>query len=243
MEKGENALTFNVLKDTDLNKVEDFISDVKQRDIKTFQEYDEITSIFAKQYADLNLSKEEKQKLSFYLKFYTGNAYDRINALLRDNWNYEHQGIKTKEMEEKYQEFLNEIKAIFSLCPANNLNFVTFRKVPLEVFQSYGINDKNELKFLKDKFYFDPGFVSTSLLNSWHLLDGIEMQIIIPLECEEAFPLIGSNLSFHTGEAEYLIENESLFKVYDVEDIDSKIILKMIYIPKKIWQQKLIVKV
>ena len=240
MEKGENALTLNVLKDIDLGSVEDFINEVKKRDIKTFSNYEEIVSIYTKQYQELNLTKEEKQKISFYLKFYTGNAYDRINALLRNNWQYQEQGILTPEVEQKYQEFLDEIRNIFSLSPVNNLNFVTYRSVPLAIFQSYGINSKEELLSLKNKYYFDPGFVSTSLLNSWQLVkDNVEMQIIVPLECTEAFPLIGSNLSLHVGETEYLIANDSLFKVYDVERNGDKTTLKMVYIPKKIWQREI----
>ena len=177
MEKGENALTLNVLKDIDLDSIEDFIKDVMQRNIKIFSDYDEIVSIFTQQYQELNLTKEEKQKISFYLKFYTGNAYDRINALLRNNWQYQEQGILTSEVEQKYQEFLNEIKNIFSLSPVNNLNFVTYRSVPLAIFQSYGINSKEELLSLKNKYYFDPGFVSTSLLNSLKYMMWKEMGI------------------------------------------------------------------
>ena len=143
-------------------------------------------------------------------------------------------------MKQKYQGFLDEIKNIFSLCPSNNLNFITYRSVPLAIFQSYGINNQEELSLLKNKYYFDPGFVSTSLLNSWQLVrDNVEMQITVPFECEEAFPLIGSNSSWHKGEAEYLIANASLFKVYDVERNEDKTILKMVYIPKKIWKREI----
>lgn len=55
------------------------------------------------------------------------------------------------------------------------------------------------------------------------------------MEATDGIPLIDNNLSYSNSQSEFLLNNDSLSKIIDVNIVDGKAYIKMAYIPKKIW--------
>ena len=86
----QNRITNSVIRligEETMNNVEQYVSDVKNRSYKSFNSLDEAKSFFdgymQNFYFNSNLSDIEN------IKYYTGPSFKEINAVLRNNWNYE----------------------------------------------------------------------------------------------------------------------------------------------------------
>ena len=90
--------------------------------------------------------------------------FKNINAILRGNWNYEENGLLNQEVEAKYRSLARNIENIIDKFLKPDTNFVVFRGVEANYFSKYGITSLNELASMKDKFIYEEGFTSTSIL-------------------------------------------------------------------------------
>lgn len=93
------------------------------------------------------------------------------------------------------------------------------------------------------------GFTSTSLIRDKSFFDrdleyhekcDVEIEFLIPKECNEGIPLINKDLSFSSEEeSEFLLDSHSLSKIIDVKisEDKKKAYLKGVFIPKKIYDK------
>ena len=99
---------------------------------------------------------------------------------------------------------------------------------------------------MKGQFIYDAGFMSTALIRNRSFFDreleglnyrNIEIEYLIPGDNGDGITLIGDDLSFCPGQTEYLITKGNLSKVIDVSIDKEKNTahIKMMYIPKKVW--------
>lgn len=249
MEKGTNSNTRYVLNYIGTEKIAEintYIARVLNEDIKAFASSNEIEAIFSE---FLNVfyertSTEERENI----KSYTGLNFRKVNSCLRGVWDYEKNGKLTDEVKEEAYKLATNLRKVFLKAPLLPFNIVVYRGVGIETFYSYGITKIEDLIYLKDKYLYEEGFTSTSLLRSnsfyynqpeWGSICNIEIECLVPSESEDGLPLIDSDMSYSENQLEFLINNLSLFKVLDVlidkENNTAKI--KTILIPQKLWNQ------
>lgn len=180
------------------------------------------------------------------LRNYTGYNFRRINAILRNNWNYEEHGKKDEKVVEVLTEDIKVIDSLLKRFPKNKNAFMTYRGAALSSFKKYGIESLDDLINLKGKFLYETGYTSTSLNEkesyfNKKIMDkfiDVEIKYLIPPDSQDGIPLITDDLSYSKNQQEYLIERNSLSKVLDVEIKNDSAILTVVLIPKKIWDKK-----
>lgn len=185
----------------------------------------------------------EEQLLT--LKGYSGLNSKKINALLRDNWNYEEHGLKRKEDEQRINEDISIIDELIDLYPSTKKAFISYRGTTLDSFKKYGIEDIDSLIYLKGKYLYEEGYTSTSIdekesyFNKEILgkVNNIEIKYIIPPNSKDGIPLTSDNLSYSPNQQEYLIERNSLSKVVDIKINGTTAVITALLIPKSIWNK------
>ena len=247
--ESQNRITNSVLKiigEETMSNVDNYTEEVMGRSYKIFKSLEEIKLFFAKYisgfYANSNLDDLEN------IRYYTGVSFKEINAILRDNWNYEDNGLLT---EEKKSEFIDTArglsKSIGKVSSELPSNIKVYRGVSLDSFKSYGVNSISDLKNMVGQYYYERGFTSTSLLRdtsafnsnseSWDNYS-IEIEYLVPSEFSDGLPLITDDLSYSKIQTEYLINSGCLSKIVDVMiGEDGKAYLTAVLIPKKIYDK------
>lgn len=247
MEKGTNSNTKYILNYIGTKKVEEinaYIAKVLNEDIKVFASSNEIKEAFNE---FLNIfyertSTEERRNIQNY----TGLSFRKVNSYLRGVWDYEKNGRLTDEIKEEASELASNLRRVLLKTPVLPFNMLVYRGVGIETFYSYGITKIEDLIYLKDRFMYESGFTSTSLLRSnsfyenkpeWGSICNIEIECLVPSESEDGLPLIDSVMSYSENQLEFLINSSSLFKVIDVEinKEQNTAKLKTILIPQKLW--------
>lgn len=244
----QNKITNSVLRligEDTMDGVEEYTDDVLDRSYKTFKSLEEAKSFFdsivAGFYSNSNLDDIE------IIRYYTGPSFKEINAVLRNNWNYEINGLLT---EDKKNEFLRVARSLSdSMNKASSelpSNIKVYRGVTLESFKDYGVNSIEDLKSMVGQYFYERGFTSTSLLrdsssfssNSDHWKDyNIEIEYLIPSEFSEGLPLITKDLSYSSIGHEFLINAGSLSKIVDVIIEGNTAYLTAVFVPKKVWDK------
>ena len=205
----------------DVDKIEEYISEVLKRDFKRFSSQEEILAYFNSFMDELYGSLTDEE--IFNLRYYTGYSYEEINAVLRNNWNYDRNGHIDRKKD--YEKISKYIETTFYKTPKIPGNIVVYRGVDLIPFQEYGIKSIPDLINMKGEFLYDSGLTSTSLLKETSFYDreleyhshcNILIEYYIPEECSDAIPLLDSNLSYSVGQNELLITPSSLGKVFDL---------------------------
>ena len=180
------------------------------------------------------------------LRSYTGYNFKNINAILRGNWNYEENGLLNQEVEAKYRSLARNIENITDKFPKLDTNFVVFRGVEANYFSKYGITSLNELASMKDKFIYEEGFTSTSILKDTSYFGksletgknyNVEIKYLISSDSQNGALLMNSNFSYSPNQNEFLINAGSLSKVIDVivDYENSTASLTIVLVPKKLW--------
>ena len=185
----------------------------------------------------------EEQLLT--LKGYSGINSKKINALLRNTWNYEEHGRKKEEDEQRINEDISIIDELIDLYPSTKNAFITYRGTTLDSFKKYGIEGIENLIYLKGKFLYEEGYSSTSIeekesyFNKEILgkMNNIEIKYIIPPNSKDGIPLTSDALSYSPNQQEYLIERNSLSKVIDVSISGTTAVITALLIPKSIWNK------
>lgn len=180
------------------------------------------------------------------LRTYTGYNFKSINAVLRDNWTYEENGLLTPEKEADFQNRATEISRIIRESPRVEEPFVTYRGTTLKEFKKYGITSLEELTCLKDKFLYESGFTSTAINERTSYfskeIEGVDHNIeiiyLIPGNSQDGIPLTTKDLSYSPAQQEYLLDCGSLSKVLNVEVTNNQAILTVLLVPKYIWDKK-----
>lgn len=241
MEKGHNKTTDKIIEKIDEDKIKEYISKVLDDEIINIPK-SKIKLYFKKGFNKIKLTKTEY----LILKNYTGFNFRGINSVLRDNWINEVNGSLYKEKEERFRANAKNISDLIEEFPKSRDNFKVYRGVTIEAFKSYGIDNINDLVLMEDKYVYEKGFTSTSLIRETSYfnknVDGkiynIELEIIIPKESKEGMPLTSYELSFSPGQNEYVLNRNSLFKILDVRIIKDKAYLKEILIPRRLYNKE-----
>ena len=240
MEKGQSITSQLVLKSIEdkMDIINALVEENINIEVKTIPK-DKIKKYFQKGFNKIRLKKIDY----LILRNYTGFNFKGINGLLRNKWNNKSNGQLNEEKEYRFRSNAENISYLIKKFPKNRKAFKVYRGVTIEAFKDYGIDNLDELVYLKNKFLFEQGFTSTSLLRDTSYfnkeIDGrlynIELEIVVPKGSQDGMPLTGYELSFSPGQNEYVIDNESLIKITSVKVEDNYAFLEGILIPKKIY--------
>lgn len=247
MEKGENFSIKYIKRELGPKKCDEidiFLSDILKREyleitaknIDTLKEY---TSNFLENITDDELLE---------LRSYTGYYYKFINAILRNNWNYDINGKLDENLKNDYYNRANKIYEVINKFPNIPMNFKTYRGVNLEPFKKYGITTIEELMFMNDKLFYEDAFTSTSVIKENCYFNkelecvnfaNILIEYYIPEESKDGALLINDFLSYSKGQTEYVINRGCLTKIFDVIISEDKktAIIKAALIPKSLWNK------
>ena len=225
-------------------ELDTFVNDVSKRNFVEFSFLEEVSAFFVDYLADFynNNSRSDIDNI----RAYTGIAFRRFNSVLRGIWNYDTNGLFTDDVKNKYLDYADKLSECIERLSTLPTNIKTYRGVSLERFKDYGITSLEDLNSLENKYYYDSGFTSTSLVRDKsffnrelenHELCNIEIEYLIPEEANDGIPLIDDNLSYSKVQNEYLINKGSLSKIIDVEiSPDGKLAyIKTVLIPQKMW--------
>lgn len=245
--KSPNRIVNSVLRligEETMSNVEIFINEAMSRSYQSFSSEEEITTFFDSTLAKI-YSKGTPEDIE-NIRYYTGPAFKDINAVLRNNWNYEVNGLLTEQRQKELIDTSKNINASIEKTSCELPSDIrVYRGVTIDSFKEYGINSIDDLKNMIGQYFYERGFTSTSLIKDKssfnsdldHWKDyNIEIEYLVPQEFSEGVPLITENLSYSGIKQEYLINTGCLSKIVDVSINDDKTVhLKSILIPKKIW--------
>lgn len=245
MKKGESKITNMVLKmlsDEIRNKIDNYVDDVRSRYFTVMKSIDQVKELFNESLDEFVSSLSEEELLN--LRGYTGYRFWDINAVLRNNWKYETNGILTSDKTKSYREQSDVVSGVLDKFNGPSIDFVAFRGTTIDAFSSYGINDLADFETLKDKFIYEQGFTSTSILEDAsyfkkNLEDGrfcnVGIRYLVPSEHNDGALLIDNNLSYSVSQNEFLLNKGSLSKVVDVIIDNNTVILTVVLVPKKVY--------
>ena len=198
-------------------ELDTFVNEVSERDFMEFSSLEEVKAFFIDYLADFynNNSRSDIDNI----RAYTGIAFRRFNSVLRGIWNYDTNGPLTDEMKSKYLDYADNLSECIERSSTLSSNIKTYRGVSLDSFKGYGISSLEDLKSLENKYYYESGFTSTSLVRDksffnreleYHEFCNIEIEYLIPEESNDGIPLINDDLSYSKVQSEYLINKGSL---------------------------------
>ncbi len=247
MEKGTNNNTNYALRyigEKRLQEIETYIKEIILKESITFKSKEEIEKYFDAFLEEFykKTSNEERDGILSY----TSLKFRKVNDILRGVWNYEKNGKLTEEIKSETNNLANSLRRVLLKAPVLPFNMKVYRGVGISSFYSYGITKLEDLIFLKDKYMYEEGFTSTSLLRTnsfyakqpeWGSICNIEIKCTIPEYSEDGVALIDSSISYSESQLEFLINSSSLFKVIDVEvnKSENTARIKTILIPQKLW--------
>lgn len=245
MQQGESRITNMVLKmlgEETKNNINNYVNEVCSRNFTIMQNIDQVKDTFSTSSENFLNDLTEDELLN--LRSYTGYHFWNINAILRNNWNYEVNGALTSEKINTYTELSNSVSNILDRFHSPSINFMTFRGTTIDSFSNYGITDISELITLKDKYIYEQGFTSTSILQDSSyfnktLDDGrfcnVGIRYLIPAENSDGALLINDDMSYSTNQNEFLLNKGSLSKVVDVKIENNIAVLTVVLVPKKVY--------
>lgn len=245
MEVGESKVTnmlLRMLGSDIINEIDNYINGILFRNFVFMSSILQVKKIFAQSLDDFfsNVSQEELMNL----RSYTGYNFRNINALLRNTWTYQINGMLSKKKQEELKKHASIISNVLVKFNIPQIDFVTFRGTTLDSFSSYGINELQQLESLTGKFLYEQGFTSTSILEETCyfnkiLEDGkfynVKIKYLVPSEWSDGGLLINNSTSYSINQNELLIDKGSLSKVVDVKIDNNTAILTVVLIPKEIY--------
>ncbi len=250
--KGTNHLIEYIFRYIDKDRKDDlhlFAEEATQRTYLTFNSADEVAEILGEMvYNYINrLSFKELNDL----RYYTGTSFKFINNVMRRKWNYEENGLLTKEKEEYYRSIGERITRVVRKFPSLNMNVKAYRGVSLRAFYDYGIYTLEDLIHLEGNYIYESGFTSTSIVRTSSFFKdynkvtdncNIELEYLIAKECQDGALLLSDVISYSKSQVEFLLNSDSLSKVNKVE-IDKETNtarITLTLIPRMIWEPEAI---
>lgn len=242
---GESKITKMVLKMLGNNVIDEinyYIDDVSSRNFFVMNSLEDIDNLFRNSVDSFLLSLTEEELLD--LRSYTGYNFKNINAILRGNWTYDVNGLLDQNKVNELRKLAANISDILGKFKTPSFDFVAFRGTTIKSFSDYGIRNIEDLQYLKGKYLYEQGFISTSLLEDTCYFNkkletlenyNIEIKYLIPSEFEGGALIMDSNTTYSTNQNEFLLDNNSLSKVVDVVIDGDNAILTVVIIPKKIY--------
>ena len=243
MEKGQSIMSELILKTIEekQDEIDNLVIENSKLDINTIPK-DKINNFFQKGFNKVKLSRTEY----LILRNYTGFNFKGINSILRNKWNKKYNGLLDEEKEYRFRSNADNISDLIKKFPKNKKAFKVYRGVTIDAFKDYGIDNLDELIFMKGNYIYEKGFTSTSLIRETSYFDkevdgelyNIELEIVVPKDSQEGMPLTGYELSYSPGQNEYVFDRESLIKIIDVKIENNYAYLKGVLIPKKLYKNE-----
>ena len=247
MEKGTNYNVTYLLRYIGIQKQEELKMYIKEMLSQNYQQFTSISQI-DKTFNDFIRVYLNKLSLSDIaaLRGYTGLQFRNVNAVLRNNWNYEVNGRLTSKLKEESLNIAKNIRQALNKAPEISDGIKTYRGVSIASFQSYNIFSLNDLKTLEGNYLYEEGFTSTSLIKekSFFYTDpftltgkpNILIEYLIPSGSDDGAILCGET-SYSPSQSEFLINNSSLFHVtkVSVDEKNNLAYMQVLLIPEKIW--------
>lgn len=247
MEKGKSFWTESVegyLSNQKKAELEVFVEDVLSREFRQLQSRDEMIEVLGAQ-LDKFLSSLSYEEMGT-LKSYTGYEFRNINAIMRNNWNYEINGKLTEEKKVYYRDFGEKIIKIIRKFPMLDKDIKVYRGVGIRAFWDYGIHSLEDLEYLKGNTLYEGAFTSTAMVREtsffvkepeWVDNCNIEIEYLLPRESQDGALIAIEGLSYSAEQNEFMINAGSLFKVVDVEvdKEDNRARIRAILYPKALW--------
>ena len=247
MEKGMSAATEFVMNyiHNERNNIDFYVKKCLEQQYCEFtSEYqvEETLSLMLNNFLE-QLNDEEKKQI----RTYTGYQFKNINAILRNNWNYEVNGTLTLELQEEYLLLADAIRKIIYKAPFIPFDLKVYRGVSISAFRDYHITKLEDLIYLKNHYLFEDGFTSTSFIKEKcfynkdiYTITGkpnILIEYLIPKGSDDGVPLLTEDISYSKELDEFLINSSSLFQVIDVQINEERQVayLKVLLIPERIW--------
>lgn len=226
-----------------MTNIDEYTKSVMSNSFKSFKSEEELTEFFSSSISS-GLSIEDIENI----RYYTGTSFRNINAVLRNNWNYEMNGLLTDEKKNELLKLSSDInKSIDRTSTELSTGIKVYRGVSLSAFKDYGITNISDLKSMVGQYIYERGFTSTSLIRDKSFFDrdlewgencNIEIEYYIPQGFEEGVPLITDELSYSKSESEFLISSGTLTRIVDVMiSDDGKVYMTAVIIPKKVWDK------
>lgn len=228
--------------------IQSYINEALKRNYIIFNSEDEFI-VFFKDYLNEFLSNCTNKDIQ-YLYEYTGYGYKFINNIMRNSWNYEENGYLDDKVRQRWIDCAYEISDVFLKTPdVLPQDIKVYRGVSINSFREYGVSCLDDLKDLVGTYYYDSAFTSTSLLRDrsffnreldYHNFCNIEIEYMIPKECNDGIPLINEYMGYSATQCEFVINSGSLSKIVDVRvnEEEKKAYIKAILIPTKIWDRR-----
>ena len=237
-------MVLRYISDEKKQEMEDFISEIFFEKFLEIKNNEQLKSVFKDNLYEFLNSVTQDELLD--LRTYTGYNFKNINAILRNNWTYEENGLLTEEQKRKFLILSQKISEIIKKFPKLPYNFITYRGTTLSSFSKYGISNINDLQSLKGNYMYEEGFTSTSVIEDTCYFNkqletglnyNIKLKYLVSDEYDEGVLLQNSDMSYSTNQNEYLINKGSLSKVVDVK-IDNELNqaeLTLVIVPRKKW--------
>lgn len=247
---GESRVINSILRmmgEESRKEIDNYLEDVSSRDFLVMSSIEQVNNIFGKNIDQFYMSLSEDELMD--LRTWTSYNFSNINAILRNNWTYENNGLLTEGKKSEIRELASRISKIFTKYINPQENFVVFRGTTVDSFKDYGITNLSELENLKGKFLYEQGFISTSIIEDYCYFkrdfnDGkkynVKIRYLISSEKNDGILLINKDTSHYSNEFEYLLDKGSLSKVIDVKvakDSDTAI-LTVVLIPRKVYDRE-----
>ena len=240
-------LIFKFMEDEEKQNVMDYIKNFRSSDYFEFKSMQQVNSSFDDKINEFLTDLNQEDIL--LLRMYTGYKYRNINAILRDDWNYDINGLKTDDIKKEYEDIAEQIDNIIYKFPKLNLKFKTFRGTTLSYFKDYNVNNLKDLKSLSGEFIYEPGFTSTSIVknndffnkqNDLGLNYNIRIVYSIDGNYKDGALLYNDSLSYSKGQTEFIINKSSLSYVNEVivDENNNEATIYVTLIPTEIWDKR-----
>ena len=242
---GESKITkmvLNMFDENVIDEINNYVDDVSSRNFVVMNSLDDINNLFIEAVDSFLVSLTEEEMIN--LRSYTRYNFKNINAILRGNWTYDVNGMLNQSKVNELRSLSLNISDVLSKFKIPAFNFVTFRGTTIKSFYDYGIKNVEDLKYLKGKYLYEQGFISTSLLEDSCYFNknletlenyNIKIKYLIPSEFEDGALIMDYNSSYSSNQNEFLLDKGSLSKVVDVVIDGDMAILTVIFIPRKIY--------
>ena len=247
---GESRITNSILRmmgEESRKEIDNYLEHMSSKDFLIVNSMEMINNIFGESIDNFLMSLSEEELMD--LRTWSSYNFSNINAILRNNWTYEKNGLLTEDKKNELRELAGRISRIFAKYNSPQVDFIAFRGTTIGSFKDYGITDLSQLENLEGKFLYEQGFTSASMMESSCYFkrdfnDGkkynVEVRYLVSSECEEGALLVNRDTSHYSDENEYLMDKGSLSKVIDVKvDKDNDVaVITVVLIPRKIYDKE-----
>lgn len=231
---------------TSLEEINEIAKEYEKRKYVLFKNEEEVGKFFGRYINDIYQNTSEEEKESF--KLYSGEKATEIYAYTRRTWNQEENGHLFPELKKQLENIISNVRNSISKNETLPNNIVAYRRVNLRQFFRLGIYRKPKLTSLEGTYIIEENFTNTFLLHKGIEYDekvqksdrsDIELQYIIPFECQEAIPFITPEISGNTEFCPLTIDRDGLFKIAKVKYVPEtdKTYITLLYIPRKVWNK------